>query len=151
MKELITLSIAVVGAVLGLINTWHNLSQRKLRLRVTPSYAIGFNQGPNPPTFAIEVLNTSSFAVTITEVGFLLGKARGRLPRRGMVHPYVIDGGPWPRRLESREAVTVYCYPDSLQLSPNSGIGKAYARTACDEITKGDSRALAQLRRDLNP
>lgn len=145
----ITLAVALLGAVLGIMNTWNNISQRRLRLRVRPAHAFGVGVGPKGPTFGIEVINQSAFAVTIVEAGFIFGKGHGKSPARGAIVPYMIDGGSWPRRLEPREAVSLYCYPESL---PRDGrpIGKAYAKTACDEIVRGDSPALAQLRRTLS-
>jgi len=38
--ESITLSIALVGAVLGVINTWHQLDRSRVKLRVTPKHVI---------------------------------------------------------------------------------------------------------------
>jgi hypothetical protein len=36
LKDVIIISIAALGAVLGIINTWHALDQRRVRLRVVP-------------------------------------------------------------------------------------------------------------------
>lgn len=141
----ITLAAAMLGAVLGVMNTWNSMSQRRLRLKVRPARAIGIGLSRDAPDFSIEVLNLSSFAVTVTEVGIIFGKSRGKSPARGAVAPYMTDGGTWPRRLEPREAVSVYLFTTSL---PQDGrpLGKAYAKTACDEIVRGDSPALRQLR-----
>jgi hypothetical protein len=93
--------------------------------------------------FSIEVLNLSNFALTVTEVGFTLnGSSIKRGERAAIPMPVVIDGEPWPRRLEARESVSLYFErPDSSE-----PIGKAYARTACGEVRYGDSPALKQLR-----
>ena len=77
----------VVGAVLGIINTWSLASRNRLRLRVRPYFAVvqrmrnGNYVGiarhfgePFPddvaPHLCVEVVNLSSFPVTISEVGF---------------------------------------------------------------------------------
>jgi hypothetical protein len=142
----LTLGLAVIGAVLGVMNTWNAISQRRLQLRVRPAHAIGAH---GVRAFSIEVINLSAFAVTINDVGFIHGASRSKIPARSAVlHPTLIDGGPWPRRLESREAVSVFFDPVDLA-RPSDGFGKAYARTSCGEIARGDSPALRQLRQEL--
>jgi hypothetical protein len=66
-KDFITLGAALLGAGLGIMNTWNSLSQRRVRLRVTPSHAIVVPFGID--MFSIEVVNLSSFSVTVKEVG----------------------------------------------------------------------------------
>jgi hypothetical protein len=150
MTDFVTLAIAVLGAVLGVMNTWHSISLRRLRLKVRPAHARPIGLGHDAPTFGIEVINLSAFAVTITEVGIVFGNGRGKSPHRGAVVPYTIDQGAWPRRLEPRETVSVYFYPRELRRGYQGPLGKAYAKTACDEIVHGDSPALAQLRQMLS-
>jgi hypothetical protein len=55
--------------------------------------------------FSIEVTNLSEFAVTIQEVGILY---EGTKKPGTLLSPILLDGGTWPRRLESRMAVSVY-------------------------------------------
>jgi len=70
-KDYLTIAAALLGAVLGVMNTWNAIDQRRVRLRVRPSHAITVPDGALK--FCVEVLNLSAFAVTITEVGFSLG------------------------------------------------------------------------------
>jgi hypothetical protein len=144
-KDFITFGAALLGAALGIMNTWNAISQRRLRLRVRPAHAISMPHGTK--AFSIEVINLSAFPVTITEVGFALKKGIKKSRRFAVVQPIVIDGGPWPRRLEPRAAVTAYCDPSTL--SGAEPIGKAYAQTSCDEVAYGDSPALEQLRQQV--
>ncbi len=140
--QAITLSIAILGAVLGLINTWHGLDKSRVKLKVRPAHAIPVG-GTNPTlTFCIEVTNLSSFAVTVYDVGvFYNGTDR----RGSIVQPVLIDGGKWPRRLEPRSSVTVYGQrPDS---PPHKRIKCAYARTECGVTKTGTSPALKQISR----
>ncbi len=59
--------------------------------------------------FSIEVVNLSNFALTISEAGFTIDNRMAQKGRRAaVVQPIVIDGKAWPRRLEAREAVSVY-------------------------------------------
>jgi hypothetical protein len=143
----ITLSIAVLGAVLGIINTWQALDRSRVKLKVLPAHAIPVGGVDPRLTFCIEVTNLSAFAVTVHDVGvFYCGTDR----RGSFVHPVLMDGGAWPRRLEPRSSVTVYGQrPESF---PNQRIRCAYARTECGVTKTGSSPALEQIASDgLSP
>jgi hypothetical protein len=138
--QAVTLSIAVLGAVLGLINTWHGLDKSRAKLRVRPAHAIPVGSSPKSLTFCIEVTNLSSFPLTVCDVGVLY---RGTAERGAVIAPVLVDGGSWPRRLESRASVTVYFQrPES---SPHQRIKCAYARTQCGLQKTGTSPALKQI------
>lgn len=136
----ITFAIAVLGAILGLINTWHAIDKTRVKLRVTPKHAIPVGGMDEKLTFCIEVVNLSSFAVTIDDVGVFL---KGTKDRIVYTSPLTFDGGSWPRRLESRSSVTVYGErPKSKgQHRPKC----AYARTSCGETHMGTSAAFKQI------
>lgn len=138
--QMVTLSIAVLGAVLGIINTWHAIDRSRIKLKVRPAYAIPIGGIDERLTFCIEVTNLSTFAVTVYDVGvFYYGTDR----RRSIVDPVLIDGGSWPRRLEPRSSVTVYGQrPDS---GPDIRIKCAYAKTHCGFTKTGSSPALKQI------
>ncbi len=144
LKEYATFGIALLGAVLGIMNTWNAISQKRVRLRVRPLLAIPKPNGAN--MFCIEVVNLSAFSVVIHDVGFTTnwrGVRKGR--RLAVLSPILHDGKPWPRRLESRDAVSVY-FPPGDVVKHSKRIRKAYARTACGEVAYGASPALKQLR-----
>lgn len=144
--QAITLAIAVLGAVLGVINTWHALDNTRVKLKVQPGHAIpvgGFNPSLN---FCIEVTNLSAFAVTVYDVGVF---HHGTEARSSFVNPILTDGGKWPRRLEPRSSVTVYGQrPES---PPGHPIKCAYARTHCGVTATGTSGALKQIARGHAP
>ncbi len=143
-KDAVTLGVALLGAALGVMNTWNAMSQRKVRLRVKPSFAIAIPHGG--AAICIDVVNLSAFTVTVTEVGFAPRFTRGSLPRRYVVpDPAFVDHKSWPRRLEPREAVTAYIDPASIS-DHRRDFYKAYVRTSCGEIAYGHSRALDQMR-----
>src|SRR5258708_2751573 len=98
-KDIITIGLASVCAVLGIMNTWNALSQRRVRLVVRPTYALDPN-GLRSPKLSISVTNHSSFPITINEVGYTGSKGARRGRRVAILQPQVIDGKPWPRRLE---------------------------------------------------
>lgn len=138
--QAITLSVAVLGAVLGVINTWQGLDKNRLKLRVIPKHAIAVGAANPKLTFCIEVTNLSAFPVTVSDVGVFY---TGTDERGSIIQPFLIDGGTWPRRLEPRSSVTVYSQ------KPNSGpdrkIRCAYAKTECGYTSTGTSPALKQI------
>ncbi len=117
-KDMTTIGLATLGAGLGVMNTWNALSQRRVRLVVRPTYALDPN-GQRPTMLSIAVTNLSSFPMTINEVGYT-GRAGAKRGKRAMiVQPHVIDGKPWPRRLESREAVSLYFGVEDVARDPS--------------------------------
>lgn len=136
----ITLSIAMLGAVLGVINTWHGLDRTRVKLKVRPALANPIG-GINPRLqFCIEVTNLSTFPITVHDVGVLY---HGTIDRGAITQPILGDGGPWPRRLEPRASVTIYS--ERPRSTPNRRIKCAYARTECGVMKKGKSPALKQI------
>lgn len=142
-KDMVTISIAAVGAVLGIINTVHSLDQRRVKLRVTPKSAHFVYGGElGEEMVCIEVINLSAFPVSVQEIGFTISGDVSKGKRAVITAPITMDRQPFPRRLESRQAVSGYF---DLKSMPKN-IGKAYVRTDCDEIAYGVSPALKNLR-----
>jgi len=140
--QTVTFSIAVLGAVLGVINTWHALDRARVKLKVRPAHAIPVGRANPNLKFCIEVTNLSAFSITVCEVGVFY---KGTDRRGSFVQPELIDGGPWPRRLEPRSSVTIYGQtPDS---TPELRIKTAYAKTECGVTKTGTSPALKQIAR----
>jgi len=67
--QAVTLAIAVLGAILGIINTWHNLDKRRVKLKVTPAHAIPVGGMDPRLQFCIEITNLSEFPLTISDAG----------------------------------------------------------------------------------
>jgi hypothetical protein len=67
--QAITLAIAVLGAVLGVINTWIDLDKSRVKLKVTPAHAIPVGGADPRLQFSLTITNLSSFAVTIDDAG----------------------------------------------------------------------------------
>src|ERR1039458_7438791 len=83
LKEWITLSGVVLGAGIGITTLWLSWNQRRVKLCVTPKYADNY-----PKSMAstakpkgkvgdlygeggcIEIINLSTFPVTVAEIGF---------------------------------------------------------------------------------
>jgi len=142
--QMITLSVAVLGAVLGIINTWQGLDKSRVKLKVRPAHAIPVGAANPRLTFCIEVTNLSTFPVTVCDVGvFYAGTDR----RGSILDPFLVDGGPWPRRLEARSSVTVYSQKPAS--NHEHKITYAYARTECGYTRTGTSPALKQIANEL--
>jgi hypothetical protein len=139
-KDLITFGLALVGAVLGIINTWRAINHDKPRVKVLPKRAIPFGDIDERINFCIEAINLSTFALTITEMGIL---HRGTESRTALRSQLTFDNGSWPRRLEPRSSVTVYAQSGSI--TSEYPIRCAYAKTDCGLTFKGTSGALKQL------
>lgn len=132
-RESITFGLALLGAVLGVINTWRAINRDKLKLRVRAVWAYSTNV-PNAPEkmIGIEVINRSEFAVTIIEVGMMIACSSDRA---AIIAPILADNGPWPRRLEPREQITAY--GDANSFDPKLDHTFPFARTACGETQLG--------------
>src|SRR3546814_14458946 len=105
-QEALTLGIAALGAFLGVMNTWQAINRDRVRLRVRPLSVMAIATGDQG--YGIEVVNLSSFPVTVEEVGFTLNaRSATRGERLVVLVPINSDGGPWPRRLEPRTTVKI--------------------------------------------
>jgi hypothetical protein len=138
-----TLAIAVLGAVLGLVNTWHGLDKSRVKLKVVPAHAIPVGAADPRLRFCIEITNLGAIPVTVCDVGLLY---RGTDQRGSIVQPIILDGGKWPRRLEPRTSVTIYAQRPSSEQGQR--IKCAYAKTQCGVTAKGTSGALEQIIRE---
>lgn len=138
--QAITFAIAVLGAVLGVINTWIGLDKSRVKLKVVPAHAIPLGGTDARLQFCLTITNLSAFAVTIDDAGLLYKQSSNR---GSLIKPVFGDGGGWPRRLEPRSSVTLYAHrPEPDGTHP---IRTAYARTACGVTITGNSAALRQI------
>jgi len=136
----ITLVIAILGAVLGIINTWYAVDTRRVKLKVVPKLAKF--QPSNEESICVEIINLGGFPVTISEVGFFQIGTQSRLT---IIQPITFDDGAFPRRLEPHSAFTVHTSnlignPFALRM-----ISCAYAETQCGVVQKGNSNMLRSL------
>lgn len=139
----VTLSIAVLGAVLGVLNTWRNIDRDRVKLQVIPKQAIPVGNMPDKRTrLCIDVTNFSTFPLTITEVGVLYF---GTKERGAIFNPIIIDGGGFPRKLEPRTSFSAYLHPEALERVNGKRVKCAYAKTDCGVTVKGSSPALKQM------
>lgn len=159
--ETITLTTAIIGAVcgclgavLGIINTWHKISCNTVKLKVIPKLAFmlggagtvtvdkNIDKIPHPiaerpSRLCIEIINLSSFPVTISDVGF----GNVTKVRHTLCNAELSPGKKWPCRLESREAVVVYAGFGVHLDAEVVTYPKAYASTDCGAVHYGTSPA----------
>jgi hypothetical protein len=143
--NIITLVIAIYGAALSTFNIWRSLDKDRVKLKVIPktTQSMGLGQSMIKTSsltvyvnsqLCIDIVNLSSFPVTISEVGLLY---RGSKTRGTLARPIIHDGGSFPRRLEPRSSFTVffeYGVPKSDPLFLNAKC--AYAKTDCGITVK---------------
>jgi hypothetical protein len=148
--QAVTLAIAVLGAVLGIINTWQSIDQNRVKLRVSVRlgyFFVGTHRTADPqPQVAIEIMNRSPFALTIAQVGFQM---RGSDNLLALIDPILPDGGKMPRRMEPRSAFTAYFSPEASQNLPSQSVSRAYANTDSGEVAYSSRTALRKLLRSL--
>lgn len=131
----ITLAVALVGAVLGVMNTWRNLNQDRLRLIVKPTQAY-FDNGSH--RLSIDVINLSTFPVTLTHYGFFM---RGT-NRHIQFIPEFARGETLPIRLEPRTSVTAFLRHGAAEVDGFAFVRSAYVLTACGNTVEATSNAL---------
>lgn len=136
----ITLGIAILGAFLGIINTWHAIDTRRVKLKVVPKLAE--LQPSNKKSICVEVINLGGFPVTISDVGFFL---RGSQSRIAIISPITFDDGGFPRRLEPHSSFTVHTSNLIEEPFALRRIRCAYAKTQCGVVQEGSSDMLRSL------
>jgi len=141
--------IGALGFALAVFSLCWQLYKGRVRLRVVPQtvlvqphYVITRKDGPSfpssvPPRLCVEVVNLSAFAVTVCEVGI---KRKKRGTKRCLLKP-VPPGDMLPKRLEPRQAMTVYAH-EGIQADQSIATkAYAYARTECGYWKFGTSPA----------
>jgi hypothetical protein len=141
LKDLLTFGLALIGAVLGITNTWRAISRDKPKVKVIPKRAYPVGGIDERIDLCIEAVNLGAIAVTITELGVF---HHGTAARTALITPFIIDGGALPRRLEPRTTVTVYGRSDLIKADKHP-IRCAYATTDCGLTFTGTSPAFRAL------
>jgi hypothetical protein len=133
-RDDITLVIAVLGAVLGIINFLRLWWRDRLHVKVIPKLhgLIGradflwpehdeafLKKYPiESPRFCIEVQNRGTSPVTVEIVGFLKRRSKTIL---AINNPIIKDGGKYPRRLEPHSSFVVFTRYTPLELKKKFG------------------------------
>jgi hypothetical protein len=133
----VTLGIALLGAVLGIINTCYNVMWRdRIRLKVVPVWLFF---GGGHEQLGIDVTNLSFLDVTVTGAGFA---ARGEKGFYSIVPAELLHGGVLPQRLQPRTSITILVTAGAENQEWMAGIDHAVVKTACGRRFKGTTPAL---------
>ena len=135
----ITFAIALLGAILGVMNTWRSFDRDKIRVSVSPRWA--FHSHPiegSQTRLCIEVVNLSYLPITITQVAF---EHRNRKEIFAFL-PVFMDGQTMPRRLEPRASFTVFMMPGVENHEGMAEVKHAFVKTACGLVFNGTNNAL---------
>ena len=81
----------------------------------------------------VEIVNLSTFAVTITDFGWTLHNSTNRM---AVIAPLFFGGESMPMRLESRTSLTGWAAPGAHQHLAFTAIKQVYATTACGVTRK---------------
>jgi hypothetical protein len=122
----VTFGVALLGAVLGVINLWWMLRKDTVRLKVRRMFAYGIQSTWR--TVGVEVINVGFLPVTVTEVGFT---TRGRGAKRAPIVGDHLRQQALPKRMESRTDLTIYADPSALTDERIKKMTHVYAKTAC--------------------
>lgn len=124
--DYVTPGVAVLGAGLGILNTWRSWSQDRVRLRVGVSYGAGLVGGGR--ALLVNAVNLSSFELTVTHVGFhLLGRQR----HCQIFRPLLTNSENLPVCLKPRTALTAVVHLGAGDEVPWDQVECAYVLTAC--------------------
>lgn len=142
--QIVTLIIAMVGAVLGLVNTWRTFSNDRVRVRVKPAYSL-LTDGSE--FLSIEVINLSTFAVTVTSFGFTVrgGSANLFMPDFRLSTPDSL-----PKRVEPRESFAIFLRPGGTFYGDFEKAELAFVTLASGERPTSTAHDLAAALHNLN-
>ena len=169
--EYYSLILAVItglfGTVAGLYNTWYSWSKDQVKLRVTPklrwvvnniewtleidnSEFLNLDQHlseQNVLQFSVEVVNLSTFPITITEVG--IGKGKGKNGNNCLTD-LKIDRV-LPQIIKSRDSFTFKYGLNNLETFPQKHHRHCcFVRTACGKTFWGTSSILKTISQKLS-
>lgn len=154
--EILIFAIATLGVVLGIVNLWYSRRSHRVQVRVIPKlafdvetirytasewnkYAKRLQEAGNTKRWVVEVINLSTFGITIDEVGFCDHTIAGTF---AMVHPEISRNKKWPVRLRPHEKVLFYSTDGALLPPAVLANPYAYAKTDCGECIFGTSPIL---------
>lgn len=128
LESIITFSLSVLGTGLGILNYWRDASKDKVRLKVIPKRVVASGSADPRINIGIEIINMSTFPLTICESGFV---SREKKKRLAIIQPITANNETYPIRLEPRTAITIYAILEDVDAIMTEC---AYASTSCAMI-----------------
>ena len=141
----ITLGIALSGLILSIMNTWGQMDQKKVKIRVVPviqQHVDSNMRNTSAPLLGVSIVNMSAFPVVITDAGLSDSRSFSRSRRITLQMYMTPDGKPWPRKLEPRESISLSFSQDLEPSHELCTMRYAYAKTQCEYFACGTSAAL---------
>ncbi len=133
-RDDITLAIALLGALLGVINTFRDISRDRPRLKVAiKAYIMTHAQG-----FCIEVVNTGQVAAQVTQVGIALSR------RDIFIIPYWQMSQQLPKMLAPGASVSFYAPPGTEYHPDLARARRAFARIGTGRSFHASRRSTAR-------
>ena len=142
----------LIGASLGIFNTFQQWRKDKVRLRLVPKIyrnvdGAGRLCSARIPTetqitwngFCFEIVNLSVFSITINEIGIVWTEKDSRVV---FDKPEINNNGSLPKKLEARESLICYIPSKSPYTIFTEGLPFAkcfYATTSCGVTVTGNS------------
>jgi len=144
---IVTLIIAIIGAGLGIINTWRSYSKDRVKIRVEARGSILADAyGQLQHRLCVEVVNLSFMPVTISQISFTL---HGDKKNVFSFFPEFYDGkGGLPRTLEARNSFTAFVPVTVHRDEIVDRLDAPFIKTACGKRFKGGGMAIHSAMKD---
>jgi len=145
-KETVTLATAItgvafglLGAVLGVLNTWRSFDRDRVRVRVVP---LGYIQEGGVSGVCIEIVNLGFVPITVSQVGFTISGSDKQIIPLDLFYGH---GERLPHRLEARTAFTAYLRAGAEKHPRFATVKSAFVTTACGRRFTGRSKSLRRF------
>lgn len=120
-------AFGLLGAVLGIMNTWKAYIRDRPRIKVK---VIDVRDGRRS-LIGIQATNLSPFPITVFQIGFQVLPSVDGEPRH-ILPVHEITGDPLPVRLESRTTYATAIRPDAAKAIRIKTPIRAFIKTGCD-------------------
>lgn len=143
----VTLALAVLGAVLGVTNAWHQLRRDRPRFHVESYFdLIGFDQA----RIIIKAVNTGQVAATIDEAGFYSrNRWLGTYDRYLTLNEEPLLGDSKPQHVAPGAAITLVGVPGTCEIRPEIWPARPYVKTADGRCFYGPWKWTTQIAEQL--
>ena len=136
-QDAVTFALALLGAVLGVVNVWRAISRDRIKVRVSPQWYGSL--ATDDTGVCLEVVNLGYFPITISKVGFTTSTADKEISYPGT---FFLNGESFPHRLEPRAAITAFIPAGAEHDEVFAFVRSAFVKTACGKVFTGSSKVL---------